>query len=81
MADAQVTLYGLKNYGGEEKVRILNKLNTMSYPRAIDSHYLYNSIKLYNNMLVVLFSIGKWFSNFALVSADFMNNIEFHNVW
>ena len=41
MADAKVTLFGLPNYGGELKLRILNELYTMSYPRAIDSHHLF----------------------------------------
>jgi len=41
MADKKVTLFGLPNYEGEMKVRILNELNTMSYPRAIDSHHLF----------------------------------------
>ena len=41
MADAKVTLFGLQNFGGEKKVTILNELNTMSYPRAIDSHHLF----------------------------------------
>lgn len=58
MAEAKVILFELSHYGGSDKVRILNELNTMSYPRAIESHNPFQSSYTVI-MLVVLLCIGK----------------------